>query len=202
MPSTSSSKPVRDERVKSSLVLQRSHIVIGQRIAREIGLSWNAYVNLAVLNQNRLYASTGGVPYPGPIVPASVQALDVGTLTTEVGKRAILTKPDGSVVAATGRPVNRRGRVSPVGEGFTLPGDSPEETYYAPWEVVEQYATRQRKHPTADPLRMARLLKIDPAVARAADAGQASPEFERWMRWRYNVKTMPTSSRLASRKRR
>jgi hypothetical protein len=156
---------VKEERVKTSMVVRRSILVKAQGRAQMEGLSLNGAFNQALYQW-----ATGFRPASAPVSTSVFEP----------------TAPDERRNYGQGRP--KPLKPFPT-EGFTRVAEGKDDVdCFADWETVRRYAKMNLQHPTDGPKEMAKRMGITIDEALAADIAQQTPEFDRYMRWRARIK--------------
>lgn len=168
--------PLKDERVKTSIVVQRSILLQMQRLANRRGLSLNGSINLALFQWVRTedgWTPALATPASGAVLHTAVEA-------------AVARRPP----ATNGRGKKIRARMpSSMSEGFTRPAEGPDDVAcFVDWGTLNRYADLNVKYSTYGPQEMAKKMGISIEEALAADIGMQTPEYERWLRQNKRVR--------------
>ena len=155
--------PAKREKVKTSFYLDNRVLLQAKRASRELGVSMNAYITIALSEKQRRDKQ-------GMVLPLG------GFNSNEVIHLPPTTRRQSDRLATF---------LKKHGPGFSLPGEDNDAPSFATWAQIERFAREQRNDLEADWATIGRRCEFDMDVARAADVGQESPAFREYVEVMY-----------------
>lgn len=154
----------KPERVKTSLLLDNKLLLQAKRQANLMGLSFNAYVSMAIYNQ--MNRPTEQFDWGRPMWGTDV--IKPGPRYSE--KHMPNFRPKSKALAK-------------FGDGFRY--DEGDDHWFATWDQVKRYSDALTLAPDATWMDVAKALDLKESVARAADMALASDQWREYVKARW-----------------
>lgn len=178
-PSTST-YPMRTNHVKkvrTSICIDPTVLFQAKREARTLGVSFNAYLTLALSTMDLRRLSQTQAPAPAPM-SASAQALAPIPVAAPAPAPVPALTPEGVALQEWEKFYDR------WGDGFTFPaGDTPEEPEcYVTWDMARQFFEAQHREPDKDFWAVGKRIGLEFEEVRAAEFITNQPQFGEFQR--------------------